>query len=118
MIHINCCKILFLFDVLNHFLKLFHTNLDDSHGIVHVARVPVVNRDNLVVLLDPEPGGLAARHHPRHKDARVLLLVLVEAPVDKAEAEAPVAPLDLDDSWPHGWRHTLLAYNNNYCLAI
>ena len=76
--------------------------LDDVHGVVHVAGALVVDRDDLVVLLDPEPSGLAAGDNARNKDASLLLLVLVQPAVDEGEAEAPVATLHLDDPWPHG----------------
>jgi hypothetical protein len=62
----------------------------------------VVDGDDLVVLLDAEPGRLAAGNDAGDEDARVLLLVLVEATVDEGEAEASVAPLHLDDPGPHG----------------
>ena len=75
--------------------------LDDLNSIVNIPRCFVVDGDDLVVLLDSVFLCLTLGHNPSYKYSRLLLLVLVQAAVDEGQAEAPGAPVHLNNSRAH-----------------
>jgi hypothetical protein len=102
-----------------HILLPEHDNLDlvaglfdHAHRVVHVARRLAVDGDDLVIFADAAPRCLASRDNPRHEDASVFLLVLVEAAVDKGEAKAAGASVDHDG---HGTKLDDHLKKEEYC---
>ena len=68
----------------NHEFDLAARLLDDPDGVVDVSRRLAVDGEDFVVLPHPEPLGLASRDHPGHENPGVLLLILVQSPVDES----------------------------------
>ena len=69
----------------NHEFDLAARLLNDSDGIVDVSRRLPVDGEDFVVLPHPEPLGLTPRDHPGHENPGVLLLILVQSPVDESQ---------------------------------
>ena len=69
----------------NHEFDLAPRLLDDPDGVVDVSRRLPVDGEDFVVLPHPEPLGLPSRDHPGHENPGVLLLILVQSPVDESQ---------------------------------
>ena len=85
----------------NHELDRLAGLLDDLNGIVNISRGLVVDGDDLVVLLHSVLLGMTQGYGPCHEYPGLLLLILVQPPVDEREAKAPGPAVHLDHSGAH-----------------